>query len=182
MAGHDTADETVFVWSWPRFLLAATVAGMVAATVGWLGGTWLYSLAAGRPWPAPVEEAVAVIAVNAVAFPLFSFLLARGLPSHLALRRTGIEMAAARCDGVLIPYSAMSGARVRWFWPASVLEVSLDAAAQPSVTPLRRGGSRPAPRRTAGQIRFRVPLAGLQVAKKDITATLRELPITARSD
>lgn len=124
---------------------------------------------------------MAVIAVNAVVFPLLSYLLARGLPSHLALRRTGIEM-AARCDGVLIRYSAVSDARVRWFWPGSILEVSLDAAAQPSVTHLRRGGSRPAPRRTAGKIRFRVPLAGLEVAEREITGRLRQLTIKARSD
>lgn len=133
------ANETVFAWAWRRFLLAAAVVGAGAGTLGWLAGTWLFSLAADRPWPPSTGEAVASILVYATAFPLFSLLLVGRLPSRPALRPDGIDMAAARQDGVLIPYDAISRVRAPWFWPVTVLEVSVDAAAH--VVPLQRGAA-----------------------------------------
>jgi hypothetical protein len=184
MARQDAAvaGETVFAWSWPRFLLAVTVVGVVAGALGWSAGTWLFSSLTGRPWPPPAGEAVASVLVYATAFPLFSLLLAGRLPSRLALLPDGIEMAAVRQDGVLIPYDAISRVRANWFWPVTVLEVSVDAAAEPQVSVLERGGGRPSRKRSGDDIKFLLPLAGLVVSARDITTRVDRLRNGASGD
>jgi MFS family permease len=175
MAGSNApvSGAVVFEWSPRRYAFAAALIGVVAASVGWLSVSLLLSALADRPSGPAVAGGVAYVSVYAILFPAFSLMFARDRPPALRFGSEGIELAAERRDAVLLPYEAVSSARIRWPWPVTVLQVFVDASAEPKVTLIERGGRRPFRKRRGDQLRFSMPIAGLRSPAADIRSQLQ---------
>ncbi|MBL7259619.1 hypothetical protein [Paractinoplanes lichenicola] len=148
-------------WSPWRFLLACVGLAVLASALGLIAIWLFYSAVLGR-WNLPsVVFAVVYPVTYTVFFTGFSFLAARKRPPVLTFAPDRIELAAARCDGVVVPYDAVTRIRMRAWWPITMLDVFVSASEGARIVPVDRAGRRAPCKRLRGELRFRMPLAGL---------------------
>ncbi|MDY7085381.1 MAG: hypothetical protein SYR96_09775 [Actinomycetota bacterium] len=148
-------------WSPRRFLLDMAVVAMVASVLGWIAAGLLYSALSGR-WASPAWGFLITYGcAYTILFPFFSLLATRRRPPVLRLTPDGIELAAARSDGVFVPGDAVTRVRVRRRRPIATLEVFVREADVARIVPVDRDGRRARGKRGGGGVRYRVPLAGM---------------------
>lgn len=165
--------DVVYGWSSWRHVVAAATMGLVAAAVGWLSASLLFSALTGRPGIPVVADGATFVTIYIIFFSVFSWLFSRARPAGLRFAGDAIELAAERRDVVVIPYEAVTSARVRWAWPVAMLEVFVDSADESRVTRLDRDGRPPLRKRKGDQLRFSMPIAGLTSSAADIRSELR---------
>ncbi|MCU7724334.1 hypothetical protein ODJ79_11460 [Actinoplanes sp. KI2] len=165
--------DVVYRWSPWRYLAAMVVIGFVATAVPWLTLSLLYSAIAGGSALRSAPGLAVYITIYTIFFPTFSLLYTRSRPAALSFGSDGIELAAERRDAVVVPYGAVTSARVRWMWPVAVLDVVLDPADEWRVFRVDRDGRRPIRKRRGDQLRFSMPIAGLGASTADIRSQLR---------
>lgn len=181
------SDVVVFGWSsWRHLVAAATMgfAGAVVGVAGWLSVSLLFSTGVGGPGDLVLAGGALFVAVYTVFFAFFSLLFSRARPAGLRFGGDWVELAAERRDVVVVPYAAVTSARVRWVWPFAMLDVVVGSADESRVMRLDRGGRRPLRKRKGGQLRFSMPIAGLRSSAADIRSELRrrDLPLRASSE
>ncbi|MDR6319668.1 hypothetical protein [Actinoplanes couchii] len=159
--------DVMFGWSPWRHWAAATATGFLAAVAAWTA----MSLLLWEPGGRLVANAV-FVTVYTIGFATFSLLFARARPAWLRFGDDWIDLAAEGRDAAVVPYPAVTGARVRWVWPVAMLDVTVAAADESQVLRLHRGGRRPLRKYKADQLRFSMPIAGLTASPADIRAEL----------
>jgi hypothetical protein len=169
----------IYSWSPWRYVLTAAATSFVAAVSGWFLGSLALIELTGRPVSSSVGGGIIFVVTYTVLFPLFSWLLAQARPGVLVFGVDAIEFAAPGHDAVLVPYEIVSTARVRRPWPVTVLEVLVDATDSPCVTRRDRDGRRPLRKHRGDQVRFTMPLAGLQASAPGIRGQLHHRGLSA---
>jgi hypothetical protein len=104
---------------------------------------------------------------------MFSLLFSCTRPAGLRFGGDWVELAAERRDVVVVPYAAVTSARVRWVWPVAMLDVVVRSADESLVMRLNRDGRRPLRKLKGDQLRFSMPIAGLRSSSADIRSELR---------
>lgn len=168
-----TSGEVEYEWSPWRYVVASAALGFVGAAVGWLSLSVLFSAIAGRPGIPAMGNGATFVPVYTISFAAFALFFSRGRRAGLRFAGGAIEMAAARHDPVLVPYAAVTGARLRGIWPVAMLDVFVDSADESRVMRGDRAGRRPIRRRKGNQLRFSMPIAGLRTSAADIRSELR---------
>ncbi|WIM99997.1 hypothetical protein ACTOB_003671 [Actinoplanes oblitus] len=163
-----TPGTFVYQWSLWRFAFAMAAMGGFGAITAWILFSVL-SIAIDGTWSLPPAS---FAGVYTCAFAIFSVLFSRGRPPWLRFDDEGIELAAARHDGVRVAYATVARARVRWLWPITVLEIVVNAADESQVAWLSRGGRQPLLKRKDGQLRFSIPTAGMIPGAASIRAEI----------
>jgi hypothetical protein len=167
--------DVVFGWSSWRYVVAAAAIGFFGAVVGVVGWEFVSLL-----FPAPGDRPgnlgiahVRFVTIYTISFAMFSLLGSRARPAWLRFGGDWVDLAAERRDGVVVPYAAVTSARVRWVWPVAMLDVVVGSADEPRVMRLDRGGRRPLRKCKGDQLRFSMPIAGLGSSSADIRSELR---------
>lgn len=174
--------DVAFGWSARRYVIAAAAIGFFGAVVGavfWLSVSLLLSAPVGRPGSSITAHFAIFIAFYTVFFALFSLLFSRARPAGLRFGGDWLELAAARRDVVVVPYAAVTSARVRRVWPVATLDIVVGSADESRVMRLDRGGRPPLRKRRSDQLRLSMPIAGLRSSAADIRSELRrrDLPL-----
>jgi hypothetical protein len=170
------AGDVVFEWSSWRYLVAAAAMGFAGAAVVVVGlpsVSLLFSAPVGRPGNFVTANGVVFITIYTIFFAMFSLLFSRARPAWLRFGGDWVDLAAERRDVVVVPYAAVTSARVRWVWPVAMLDVVVGSADESRVMRLDRGGRRPMLKRKGDQLRFSMPIAGLRSSSADIRSELR---------
>ncbi|WP_045745432.1 hypothetical protein [Actinoplanes rectilineatus] len=161
--------EVAFEWSSWRYVVATAAMGFVAA----VGASLLFSALDGRPDTPAVADSAAFVAVYTISFAIFSLLSSRARPAGLRFGGDRVELAAERHDMVVVPYAAVTTARVRWVWAVAMLDVVVLPADESRVMRFDRGGRPPLRKHKGDQLRFSMPIAGLRSSSADIRSELR---------
>jgi hypothetical protein len=174
--------DVVFGWSSWRYVVAAAAMGFfgaVVGVVGWQSVSLLFSAPVGRPANFVIANGAVFVTIYTIFFAMSSLLFSRARPAWLRFGGNWVELAAERRDVVLVPYAAVTSARVRWVWPVAMLDVVIGSADESRVMRLDRGGRRPLRKYKGDQLRFSMPIAGLRSSSSDIRSELRrrDLPI-----
>jgi hypothetical protein len=165
-----TDADVTFEWAPGRFFLARLAMGLFGGLCGVLVALAYFLLRAGR-----IDTADGVfLVIYGLGYPLgfagLSLLFARNRPALIRLTPAGIELAASRCDGVVVGWAAVSSARLRRRWPFTLLEIV--AVDQEAVEQTDRGGRRPAQVRAQGRTGYVVDVDVLQDRPDVIRAEL----------
>ncbi|BCY08855.1 hypothetical protein [Actinoplanes sp. L3-i22] len=167
--------DVVFGWSPWRYLVAAAAMGFVGAVVGVVGSesvSLLLPAPVGGPGNLVIINAAVFVTVYTILFAVFSLLFSRARPAGLRFGGDWVELAAERRDVVVVPYAAVTSARVRWVWPVAMLDVVVGSADESRVMRLDRRGRRPLRKCRGDRLRFSMPIAGLR-SSSDIRSELR---------
>ncbi|SDS84168.1 hypothetical protein [Actinoplanes derwentensis] len=164
--------EVVFGWSSWRYVVAAAAISFVATAVVRLASL-LSSDRAGGPGNLVTARDAALVPICAISIAIFSLLFSRARPAWLRFGDGWVELAAERRDVVVVPYQAVTSARVRWVWPVAMLDVFVDSADESRLMGLDRGGRRPFRKREGDLLRFSMPIAGLRSSAAGIRSELR---------
>ncbi|MBM2614341.1 hypothetical protein JIG36_02065 [Actinoplanes sp. LDG1-06] len=167
----------------PRRLVAvAVVVGVTAGLAAWLILAVVFSAVTGRVIVTPLTPGIVYTVSYTFFYTVFSLVRARRRPTTLTFGPDGIEMAAAGCDAVMIPYDIVARTRLRGRWPLTVLQVFVADEHAQLVTAIDRSGRRPPRRNRNGRLRFDLPLAGLNASGATIRAELNRTAQARTSD
>jgi hypothetical protein len=161
-------DQVIHRWS-PRRALAALLVLSLAAAVIAVAVMSLIGLLIGHRTSEGGSVAVFLIGYP-VAFTVFSLIGEIRRPGELEFRAGGIALTAPRRDGAFLPWPAVTGLRVRWFWPLTSFSVTIAAVDQAQVVTLHRDRRAPARRRRGDTIHYAIPVAALDVSAAALRA------------
>ncbi|MBB4692142.1 hypothetical protein [Paractinoplanes abujensis] len=136
---------------------------VLAGVLGWLVAGAFYSALSGR-WTTSWTFALGYVGTFTLVYSLLSFLATRERPPSLTFAPDRVELVAARCDGVVVPADAITRIQVRAWWPFALLDLFVREADGARIVSIDRTGRRAPAKRRGGELRFRMPLAGLDVA------------------
>ncbi|HWS31811.1 MAG TPA: hypothetical protein VN408_03600 [Actinoplanes sp.] len=168
--------EVMFGWSPWRHVVATTAIGFFGAVVGlafWESVSLLFPAPGGQPDGLDIGSAAVFVTIYTILFPVFSLLFSRAHPAWLRFGGAWVEMAAGQRDVVVVPFTAVTSARVRWVWPVAMLDVVVRSADESLVMRLARGGRRPVRKAKGDEVRFSMPLAGLTSSAADVRSELQ---------
>lgn len=168
--------DVVFGWSPWRYVVAATTMAFFAAVVGvvaWEAAYLLFPVPGGRPGNLVIANAAVFVTIYTIFFAAFSLLASRKRPAWLRFGGDWVDLAAERRDVAVVPYAAVTSARVRWVWPVAMLDVVVRADDESRVMRFDRGGRHPLRKPKGDHLRFSMPIAGLRSSAADIRAELQ---------
>lgn len=169
--------EVVYRWSLSRTVAWTTAMNAGAAFIS--GSVWLLVFQdESFSWSDYLAGGLCV-AAYVVMSTFASVLFESQRRSRLRFGAGEVELVAAQRDGVLIPWSAVAKAQVRWVWPFSMLDVFVAKADEVQVSRLGRDGFRPSRRRTGAQVRYSMPVAGLKPSIASLRLELRRRGLIA---
>jgi hypothetical protein len=171
MIDGQVAGDVVYERSTWRTVAAAAATGALGPALAFLI-MWGIHLLRGSIQPPGLSAALAFTATYTILFTARIAYRESRRPSRIRFTVNGVELAPAGHDGVFVPWSEVSAARVRWVWPVAELKVTIRAT-EPTRVLLPRDGGNPVRSRRNGRLHVTVPSSGLAATATMIRAEFR---------